>query len=150
MIISDRAKWILTFTFAIIMILALLTEGAARIWQYLKKGTTSDSSSIYLINHEFGSRIAVPNTKTKSITIYSQGFSNFEVQSYKVKMPSRLAILGGATTFFAVVSYDVLTWPHIILVKFHWITLMVVHLVILLSHHIGIFYLEINPINRLL
>lgn len=97
-----------------VLVALLLLEGAVRIRQVVKYGTTGADIVELVLDPATGLRTAKPYTHTARIHTDSRGFRNPELQVPKPPERVRLAFLGASTTFCAEVSADSLTWPALV------------------------------------
>jgi len=114
MSLNKNSKALLTFllmlTFIIMLLLA--AEGATRVRQYVKYGTTTVINDLYY-DQESGLNIPAPNSRTKSISINSLGFRGPEIEVPKPSGRLRIGFIGASTTFCAEVSSDKNVWADI-------------------------------------
>lgn len=96
------------------LITLLLAEGAMRVRQRIKYGTTSPEVNDFVIDELSGLPIPTPGRDTGRIRIDSRGFRNDELQVPKPPARIRLAFLGASTTFCAEASGNAATWPHLV------------------------------------
>ena len=92
----------------------LLIEGAVRVRQYLKHGTTSTTVFANSVHEATGLSIPEPNSKTGGISISKRGFRNADVEDPKPDGRIRIAFLGASTTFCAEATSNETTWPHVL------------------------------------
>jgi lysophospholipase L1-like esterase len=97
----------------ILLFLILLAEGVVRARQYIKYGTFV-SVATYHEDAASGLRIPVPNFKTATISINSQGFRGPEIEMPKSDGVFRLAFVGASTTYCAEVSSNEMVWAHLV------------------------------------
>jgi len=92
----------------------LLIEGAVRLRQYLRYGTTSPTFYDFVLHEPSGLQIPVPGDEIGPIEIDSLGFRSPELEVPKPPGRIRVAFLGGSTTFCAEASALETTWPHLV------------------------------------
>ncbi|MFI5402450.1 MAG: SGNH/GDSL hydrolase family protein [Planctomycetota bacterium] len=109
---SLRSK-ILAAVLSLVVVL-LLAEGAMRVRQWVKYGTSSPSVAQFAKHAPSGLCIPVPGSDTGRIKIDSRGFRNDELEVPKPPGRIRLAFLGASTTFCAEASSNSATWPHLV------------------------------------
>ena len=97
------------------LLVAFGLEGALRLRQYLKYGTTSTSFYEFEVHAASGLRIPKPSSEVGPIRINSLGFRGPEVEMPKPDGCIRVAFLGGSTTFCAEASALEQTWPHLVI-----------------------------------
>src|SRR5438874_9973785 len=97
-----------------ILIALLVLEGAARLRQYLKYGTTSPTLYQVVWDKKSGLWYPKPNLDTGRIKIDTRGFRNPELQMPKPAGRVRLAFLGASTTFCTEVTSNEATWPSLV------------------------------------
>ncbi len=99
----------------VVAVLALAAEGAVRLRSLLKHGhATLRIESLYKEDPATGLRVPVAGTWTDKIKINSQGFRGPEIERVKQTDTTRIAFLGGSTTFCAEVSGNGATWPDLV------------------------------------
>jgi lysophospholipase L1-like esterase len=96
--------------FAVLALLALGVESAARVRQRIKFGTFGRVQE-FATDAATGLTIPVPGRDTGAIRINSLGFRGGEIEDPKPARRVRIAFLGGSTTYCAEVSSDAATWP---------------------------------------
>lgn len=97
-----------------LLVVLLLAEGAMRLRQWVKYGTSSPSVNDFAIDAASGLPTPVPGSDTGRIKIDSRGFRNAELAVPKPPGRIRLAFLGASTTFCAEASSNSATWPHLV------------------------------------
>ena len=99
---------------AVSVVVALLVlEGAVRVRQWLRYGTTAAEVVPLVRDPATGLRFAKPGL-TGRIRTDSRGFRNPEIEMPKPPGRVRLAFLGGSTTFCSEVSGNEATWPELV------------------------------------
>jgi lysophospholipase L1-like esterase len=96
---------------------ALLGEGAMRVRQWAKFGSSSPEVNAYVKDAASGLEIPVPGRDTGRIRIDSKGFRNPELAVPKPARRVRIAFLGASATFCAEASSNEATWPHLVCAK---------------------------------
>lgn len=102
-----RLRWALP---AFTILFLLVAEGALRCRQYVRYGTFG-SVHAFATHEATGLPIPVPRKTTAHISIDSQGFRSPELEEFKPAGCTRLAFLGGSTTFCAEATSNESTWP---------------------------------------
>lgn len=110
---SGLAVRFIALGLSILVALGLL-EGAVRLRQWLRYGTSNAEVVTLVTDPATGLRIAKPNQDTGRIRTDSHGFRNPEIAMPKPPHRVRLAFLGGSTTFCAEVSSNEATWPALV------------------------------------
>lgn len=107
-----RRRLLVSLTTLVLML--LFVEGAVRVRQYLKFGTSGQRYH-QLEEHE-ASGLLVPKagTVTGAIAVNDAGFRSPDIPLEKPTGLVRLAFLGGSTTFCAEVSGNEATWPQLV------------------------------------
>lgn len=105
-----RLRWVLP---AFTLLFLLVAEGALRGRQYMRYGTFG-SVHAFATHAATGLRMPVPHKTTARLSIDSQGFRSPELQLPKPADRTRLAFLGGSTTFCAEVTSNAATWPALV------------------------------------
>ncbi|MDH3591041.1 MAG: SGNH/GDSL hydrolase family protein [Planctomycetota bacterium] len=100
--------------FGVFIVGLLLIEGAVRIRQYMKHGTTETTVFSNTVDEATGLMIPEPNSTTGGIRISKRGFRNADLDDPKPDGRVRLAFLGASTTFCAEVSSNATAWPHLV------------------------------------
>lgn len=100
-----------------ILIAFLVVEGAVRVRQWIRYGSTSGSVLQFVTEPGTGLRIMKPGLDTGKIHIDNHGFRNPDLAMPKPLRRIRLAFLGASTTLCAEVSRDEATWPHLVAKK---------------------------------
>lgn len=113
---SDAVKWVLLFVVLAVglLMVAAAAEGAVRLRQWIKTGTSSSYSQMYRTDEAIGLRVLNPGFKTAAISINAQGFRGPDIATPKPKGVVRIAFLGASTTFCAEVTADDKVWPSIV------------------------------------
>jgi lysophospholipase L1-like esterase len=99
---------------ASIVVALLFLEGAVRVRQWMRFGTTTPDAVPLVRDPESELRFAKPRLSTARIHTDSHGFRNPELQMPKPPGRVRLAFLGGSTTFCSEVSGDAAAWPSLV------------------------------------
>ena len=86
-------------------------EGAVRVRQYLKYGTTARTFYELTKDPDTGLTIPRPGHVVGPIRVNSLGFRGPELERPKPAGRVRVAFLGGSTTFCAEASSEEMTWP---------------------------------------
>ncbi len=102
----------LALMFSVFLVGLLLIEGAVRVRQYLKHGTTDTTVFANAVDEATGLSIPKPNSVTGGIKISKRGFRNADIEDPKPADRIRLAFLGASTTFCAEASSNETTWAH--------------------------------------
>ena len=97
-----------------ILVALLAIEGAVRVRQYMKYGTTAVVLNAYVYDPKSDLWVPGPQMNRKQIQLDSGGFRNPELENPKPENRIRLAFLGASTTFCAEVSSNETTWPHLV------------------------------------
>jgi lysophospholipase L1-like esterase len=97
-----------------LLVVLLLAEGAMRVRQWIKYGTSSPAVSECAKDASSGLFIPAPGSDTGRIKIDSRGFRNDELEVPKPPGRIRLVFLGASTTFCAEASSNSATWPHLV------------------------------------
>jgi lysophospholipase L1-like esterase len=107
-------RWLakLGLSAAVLALLALALEGAARARQYLRYGTFGQIHEL-APDADTGLLRPVAGQRTGAISINSLGFRGPELTPPSDEV-LRIAFLGGSTTFCAEVSSDAATWPSLV------------------------------------
>jgi len=92
----------------------LVLEGAVRLRQLARYGTTVTSYYRFATDPETGLRIPEPGHTVGPITVNARGFRGPEIEVPKPAGRIRLAFLGASTTFCAEASSLEATWPAIV------------------------------------
>jgi lysophospholipase L1-like esterase len=92
----------------------LLLEGAVRVRQYIKYGSTKNALYETIFDPASQLTIPKPGQTTRTIQIDSRGFRSPEVVAPKPPGTIRIAFLGASTTFCAEVSGNEAAWPHLV------------------------------------
>ena len=100
-----------------VLVALLLLEGAVRVRQWLRYGTSKAEAVELVTDPATGLRIAKPNMDNGHVRTDSRGFRNPELAMPKPSNRVRLAFLGGSTTFCAEVSSNDATWPALVVRK---------------------------------
>jgi lysophospholipase L1-like esterase len=113
--LSAGVKWAaLGLVIALVTTLLLAaTEGAIRLRQWSKHGTSSSFDSLYRVDPSIGLRVLVPGARVGNISVNSLGFRGPEIETAKPPGRVRIAFLGASTTFCAEVSGDTAVWPQV-------------------------------------
>src|SRR5512143_2051214 len=98
-----------------LLVALLLLEGAVRVRQWMRYGTTQADAVELVTDPATGLRIARPHMDTGRIQTNSLGFRSPELETPKPRGRVRLAFLGGSTTFCAEVSSNAVTWPALVM-----------------------------------
>lgn len=103
----------------IVLVLALvgsvvLLEGALRLRQWVKYGTSAGTFYRLQRDRVSGLDVPVPGHRVGPIRIDSLGFRGPEIEMPKPAGRVRVAFLGGSTTFCAEASSQERTWPHLV------------------------------------
>lgn len=109
---ASRTKFArkLALSLALLALLGLSIEGAARVRQRLKYGTFGRVQE-FATDPSTGLLTLVPGRDTGAITINSLGLRGDEITSPKPAGTRRIAFLGASTTYCAEVSSNAATWP---------------------------------------
>lgn len=97
-----------------VLLLVLAAEGAVRLRQWLKHGTTASFSELYRTDERIGLRVLKPNLRIGGLSTNSAGFRGPEIAQPKPAGTVRLAFLGASTTYCAEVSSDAMVWPQLV------------------------------------
>ena len=100
-----------------VLVALLLLEGAVRLRQWIRYGTSKAEVVELVTDPATGLRIARPHLDNGRIRTDSRGFRNPEIVMPKPPDRVRLAFLGGSTTFCAEVSSNDVTWPALVVRK---------------------------------
>jgi GDSL-like lipase/acylhydrolase family protein len=100
-----------------VLVALLLLEGAVRVRQWMRYGTTKADAVELVTDPSTGLRIARPHMDTGRVQTNSLGFRSPELEAPKPRGRVRLAFLGGSTTFCAEVSSNAVTWPALVMKK---------------------------------
>ncbi|MGE5179735.1 MAG: SGNH/GDSL hydrolase family protein [Bacteroidota bacterium] len=100
-----------------LLVALLLLEGAVRVRQWMRYGTTQADAVELVTDPATGLRFARPHMDTGRIQTNSLGFRSPELETPKPRGRVRLAFLGGSTTFCAEVSSNAVTWPSLVMKK---------------------------------
>lgn len=100
-----------------VLVALLLLEGAVRLRQWVRYGTSNAEVVTLVTDPATGLRIAKPHLDTGRIRTDSHGFRNPEIAMPKPPNRVRMAFLGGSTTFCAEVSSNEVTWPALVMKK---------------------------------
>ena len=98
----------------VMVVLALLAEGASRIRHWTRHGVFWGTDQTYTTDPKSNLRIPIPNGSFGPVHINSYGFRSPEIPLEKPASRLRLAFLGGSTTYCAEVSSDKMTWPYLV------------------------------------
>lgn len=101
----------LALTLVSLVIGLVLCEGAVRLRQWLRYGTTSGNIYEFVTDPASGLRMLKPGLRQGGIATDSRGFRNPELDTAPRGNHIRLAFLGGSTTFCGEVSSNAKTWP---------------------------------------
>jgi len=96
----------------LLVVLALLAEGAVRARHWLKHGGMWGVEETYAPDPDTGLRVPVAGARAGGIEINSLGFRGPEIAVPKPGGTIRLAFVGASTTFSAEVRPNERTWPH--------------------------------------
>lgn len=97
------------------LLLALTAEGAIRLRQWLRVGTSGDLHEMYRRDEASNLRMMVPGFRTSTISINSLGFRGPEIAQPKPPRTVRIAFLGASTTFCGEASGDHTVWPQLVI-----------------------------------
>ncbi|MEM1450883.1 MAG: SGNH/GDSL hydrolase family protein [Planctomycetota bacterium] len=89
-------------------------EGALRLRQYRRHGTTDPSVLTRVVDDVTGRTIPTPNSSVSGIRINALSFRGDEIEVPKPTDRVRVAFLGGSTTFCAEASSNETTWPSLV------------------------------------
>jgi lysophospholipase L1-like esterase len=92
----------------------LLLEGAVRIRQKIRYGTTTGNAFQIVPDPATGLQIPLPGQDTGRIKINGEGFRSPEIPKARPDGTVRLAFMGASTTFCAEVSSNEATWPALV------------------------------------
>jgi len=92
-------------------------EGAVRLRQWTKYGTTEASFYSFVLHPESGLDIPEPGQVIGPITINSMGFRSPDLEIPKPEGRTRIAFLGGSTSFCAEATAQEKTWPYLLIDK---------------------------------
>ena len=98
----------------LVLVLVLLAEGAVRLRQWTKFGTTASFTDLYRTDERIGLRVLKPNLKVGKVSTNAAGFRGPEITQPKPAHTVRLAFLGASTTYCAEVSSDAAVWPQLV------------------------------------
>ena len=101
-------------TLALIFIVLLAAEGAVRIRQTLKFGSTESIEDYWTLDPRSGLRVPIAGFTSGRISINSLGFRGPEIAVPKPPGTLRLAFLGASTTWCGEVSGNDKVWPHLV------------------------------------
>jgi hypothetical protein len=101
--LSVRMKWIVTvsFTLVLISLILLIAEGAIRVRQTLKYGSSKTIEDFYTVDPRIELRVPIPGMISGPITINTLGFRGPEFAVPKPPKTLRLAFLGASTVWCA-------------------------------------------------
>ena len=113
---SERGKRNLAIlvTVALVVFMLLAAEGAIRLRQFLKYGSTAVLEDYWTIDPSTGLRVPVAGRSVGRISINSLGFRGPEIAAAKPEGTVRVAFLGASTTWCAEVSGNEHVWPHLV------------------------------------
>lgn len=113
---KNRKYILLTALLLLVVVVVLigLSEGAIRLRQTLKYGSTVALEETYQKDPVTGLRVPKPGLRTGTISINSLGFRGPEVSDPKPEDSVRIAFLGASTTYCAEASSNEATWPHLV------------------------------------
>ena len=97
-----------------LVVAVLSLEGAVRVRQWLKYGSSSPTVHEFVTDPKSGLRIPEPGMKRGGISINSLGFRGPETTIPKPRGTIRLAFLGASTTYCAEVSGNHAVWAHVV------------------------------------
>jgi lysophospholipase L1-like esterase len=114
--LSTVTKWIATvsFTLVLISLMLLLAEGAIRVRQTLKYGSSKTIEDLYTVDPKIELRVPIAGMTSGRITINRLGFRGPEFPVPKPPKTLRLAFLGASTVWCAEVSSNEKVWPNIV------------------------------------
>jgi hypothetical protein len=95
-----------------------LLEAAVRLRQLARHGTTSTKQEL-VEDPASGLSIPVPGSRVGPVAINSLGFRGPEIELPKPPERTRIAFLGGSTTFCARASSEDKTWPALVVAGLH-------------------------------
>ena len=95
----------------------VFVEAAVRVRQWLKYGTTEVSFYSFVVHPESGLEIPEPGQDLGPIRVNSMGFRSPELEIPKPEGRTRIAFLGGSTSFCAEASAQEKTWPYLLVDK---------------------------------
>jgi lysophospholipase L1-like esterase len=101
----------------VMVVLALLAEGASRIRHWTRHGVFWGTDQTYTTDPKSNLRTPIPNGTFGPVHINSYGFRSPEIPLEKPAGRLRLAFLGGSTTYCAEVSSDQMTWPFLVVAE---------------------------------
>ncbi len=101
-------------TLALIACVLLAAEGAVRIRQTLKYGSTESIEDYWTLHPRSGLRVPIAGFASGRISINSLGFRGPEIAVPKPPGTLRLAFLGASTTWCGEVSGNDKVWPHLV------------------------------------
>lgn len=97
-----------------LLVAVLSLEGAVRVRQWLKHGSSSPTVHKFATDPASGLRIPEPGMQRGGVSINSLGFRGPETTIPKPRGTIRLAFLGGSTTYCAEVSGNHAVWAHLV------------------------------------
>lgn len=105
----------LSLAVASILVCLVLLEGAIRIRQWIRYGSTRvDLGGALISDPATNLMIPEPGSSTGNISINSLGFRGPEIPLEKPDHTIRLAFIGASTTFCAEASSNQMTWPDLV------------------------------------
>ena len=99
-------------TLALIAFILLAAEGAIRIRQTLRFGSTQSVEDYWTLDPKSGLRVPIAGFTSGRVSINSLGFRGPEIAVPKPPGTLRLAFLGASTTWCGEVSGQDKVWPH--------------------------------------
>lgn len=112
--VTNRDGRLLVRLLVVTILGAFALEGAVRVRQYLKHGTTDRTIYARMVDEETGLELPSPESVVGGISINKAGFRGPELDSPKPEGRIRIGFLGGSTTFCAEVTDNASTWPHLV------------------------------------
>ena len=109
-----KRNLVILITVAAIVLLLAAAEGAMRLRQVLKYGSTGTLEDYYTVDPRINLRVPVANLSSGRISINSLGFRGPEIAMPKPPGTVRLAFLGASTTWCGEVSGNQTVWPHLV------------------------------------
>jgi lysophospholipase L1-like esterase len=100
-------------TIAAIAVLLLAAEGAIRIRQLIKYGSSDRIEDAWTVDPRINLRVPVANYDNGRLSVNSLGFRGPEIAVPKPAGTVRIAYLGASTTWCGEVSSNDKVWPHL-------------------------------------
>jgi lysophospholipase L1-like esterase len=109
-----RGALLIAVTLGVVVVIALVAEGAVRLRALLKYGQVRAIEDAFIYDETIDLRVPRPGYKSGPIAINSLGFRGPDIPAQKPAGTVRLAFLGGSTTYCAENSSNEAVWAHLV------------------------------------